>query len=196
MQTIRELHRRAVLAVVPVLERVRVEDLDRPTPCAGWDLRALGEHLAGQDHGFARALGSADGTRAEDFAPLPLGPDPAAQLVAGVRAVVPVVESAVLLPEFSLRVPVEVVVSMHLVDVVAHGWDVAATLGIEQEFVVDVDVLAAALAVAEQVPDDARGPGRSFGAALTAADQEPLSRLLALLGRDPAWRAAAAGGRA
>src|SRR5689334_8326833 len=30
------------------VERVRPEDLDRPTPCAEWDVRALVEHVIGE----------------------------------------------------------------------------------------------------------------------------------------------------
>ena len=46
---------------------------------------------------------------------------------------------------------------IHLVDYVAHGWDVAKSLGIATEF--DDDALQVALTVAEAVPAEARTLG-------------------------------------
>src|SRR5918998_123137 len=80
MENIVELHRRAVAGIRPVLEPLDAADLARPTPCAGWDLRALLEHMTGQDHGFAAAVRAGDtaDVDATAFAPRPLGPDPVA----------------------------------------------------------------------------------------------------------------------
>ncbi len=148
MTTIVELHRRAVTAARTVLDRVTPADLDRPTPCAGWDLRALLEHMTGQDHGFATALrATLDGTDAElsAFAPGPLGAAPAATLAAGLDDVTAAfvraaeVERTVYLAEFDRRVPAPVLVSMHLVDTLVHGWDVAATLGIADHYRAGLD---------------------------------------------------------
>src|SRR5918998_3703711 len=79
MENIVELHRRAVAGIRPVLEPLDAADLGRPTPCAGWDLRALLEHMTGQDHGFAAAVSAArtggEGDGAE-FAPRAPGPAP------------------------------------------------------------------------------------------------------------------------
>ena len=59
MTDLRALHQRALDDGRPLLDRVGAADLDRPTPCAGWDLRALVAHLIGQNHGFAEAVDSA-----------------------------------------------------------------------------------------------------------------------------------------
>jgi uncharacterized protein (TIGR03086 family) len=205
METI-DLHRRCAAAVRPFTGRVTPVDLARPTPCAGWDLRALLEHMTGQDHGFAAAVRAAHNGSEVDvaaFAPRPLGPSPAADHAAGLDAVVDAFAQAaglqhpVLLPEFGTRLPLQIVIGMHLVDTLVHGWDVAAALGHQAAYGahLDTDVVAAALAMAEQVPDGParEAPGAPFGPALpTPADADAWTRTLTLLGRDPAWQADAA----
>jgi uncharacterized protein (TIGR03086 family) len=98
----------------------------------------------------------------------------------------------VLLPEFGVRLPLAVVAQMHLIDTLVHGWDVAAALGVQDGYVtrLDAEVVAAALAMSEQIPDDEsrEAPGAAFGHALPAPDDaDPWTRVLTLLGRDPAW---------
>ena len=202
MDNIFELHRRAVEGVRPVLARLDSADLALPTPCAGWDLRALLEHMAGQDHGFAvavRAARTGGEVDVSEFAPRPLGPSPDATLATGLEEVVAAfaagADDLVPLPEFGVRLPLPTVAGMHLVDTLVHGWDVAAALGEQAAYAarLDAEVVAAALTVAEQVPDDeAREvPGASFGHALAAPlDSDPWTRTLTRLGRDPAWTAA------
>ncbi len=206
MENILVLHRVAVAGLRPVVARVTRADLTLPTPCAGWDLRALLEHMAGQDRGFAaavRAAGTGSEVTAAAFAPHPLGPSPTADVAAGLDQVVAAfaeasgLERPVLLAEFDVRLPLPVVAGMHLVDTLVHGWDVAAALDAQAayEAALDPDVVAAALALAAQVPDDeARGaPGAPFGRAVAVpAGASAWTRTLCLLGRDPAWTVAAA----
>jgi uncharacterized protein (TIGR03086 family) len=200
------LHRVAVAGLRSVVARVTPAELTRPTPCAGWDLRALLEHMTGQDRGFAaavRAAGNGGEVTASAFAPHPLGPSPAADVAAGLDQVVAAfaeasgVERPVLLAEFDVRLPLPVVAGMHLVDTLVHGWDVAAALDAQAayEAALDPDVVAAALAMAEQVPDDEarEAPGAPFGHVVAVpGDASAWTRTLCLLGRDPAWTAAAA----
>jgi uncharacterized protein (TIGR03086 family) len=200
MENFVELHRRAVAGIRPVLDRVEAADLDRPTPCAGWDLRALLEHMTGQDHGFAAAVRAAhDGGEVDvsEFAPRPLGPSLTAGLDEVVAAFAAGADGPVLLPEFDRRLPLAIVVQMHLVDTLVHGWDVAATLGAQDAYAeqLDGETVAAALAMCEQIPDDEYRdkPGASFAHALPAPqDADAWTRVLTLLGRDPAWQPQAA----
>ncbi|TWF80973.1 uncharacterized protein (TIGR03086 family) [Pseudonocardia hierapolitana] len=199
MENIIDLHRRSVTGLRPVLDRVTPADLGRPTPCAGWDLRALLEHMAGQDRGFAAAVRAAragDDVDVSAFAPHPLGPSPAATIADGLDDVVAAfaagADGLVLMPEFDRRLPLPVLVQMHLIDTLVHGWDVAATLGVQADYGsrLDADVVAAALAMSEQIPDDEyrETPGATFAHALPAPqDAGPWTRVLTLLGRDPAW---------
>ena len=75
---------------------------------------------------------------------------------------------------------------MHLVDSVAHGWDLARTLGLPYE--PDAEAVHAALRMAELIPDEGREKNGSFVHSVDVpADASELDRFLALLGRDPAW---------
>jgi uncharacterized protein (TIGR03086 family) len=197
MENIVELHRRAVTGIRPVLARIDPADLGRPTPCAGWDLRALLEHMTGQDHGFAAAVRAAhtgDEVDVSEFAPRALGTSLTAGLDEVVAAFAAGADGPVLLPEFGVRLPLPIVVQMHLIDTLVHGWDVAATLGVQGDYVarLDPETVASALAMSEQIPDDEsrETPGAAFGHALPAPDgADPWTRILTLLGRDPAWSA-------
>ncbi|QJY48437.1 TIGR03086 family metal-binding protein [Pseudonocardia broussonetiae] len=185
-----ELHARAADAVRPVLASVTAADLTRLTPCAGWDLATLLAHMAGQDHGFAAAVSATSDAVADvgAFAPRAgaegLGSCHLDDVVAAFARADP--DREVHLAEFGVSLPLPVVVGFHLVDTLVHSWDVAASLGREVRYA--DDLVAAALAVAEGVPDgEARtAPGAPFGPALPGGT-DPWSRTLALLGRDPAW---------
>jgi uncharacterized protein (TIGR03086 family) len=189
-------HGRAVAAVAPVLTRVRPVDLGLPTPCTGWDLRALLEHMTGQNHGFAAAVRAGNETDVDvaAFAPRPLGDRPAAAATASSAAAGAAFAEAatdpartVWLAEFRHRLPLEQVAGFHVIDTLVHGWDVAVTLGLAVDY--DDDLVAASLTVAERVPTGTvrELPESPFAPALAAAGSDPWERTLALLGRDPLW---------
>jgi uncharacterized protein (TIGR03086 family) len=189
-------HGRAVAAVAPVLTRVRPVDLELPTPCTGWDLRALLEHMTGQDHGFAAAVraGTETDIDVDQFAPRSLGADPAAAATASSAAAGTAFADAsadpsrtVWLAEFQHRLPLAQVAGFHLIDTLVHGWDVAVTLGLAVDY--DDDLVAAGLTVAENVPTGAfrEQPESPFAPALAATGSDPWERTLTLLGRDPHW---------
>src|SRR5690349_7359435 len=154
-----DLHRRATEAVRPVHEQVQRADLDRITPCTGWDLHQLLRHMVGQDHGFAAAAGAEVDVGA--FGPRDLGDDIAAALsssLAGVHQAFAQAapERLILMPEFGAqRFRLAAVIGFHFIDTVVHGWDVAATIGISLRY--PPELVTAALAQARAVPD---GPFR------------------------------------
>jgi uncharacterized protein (TIGR03086 family) len=80
-------------------------------------------------------------------------------------------------------------ISFHFIDHVAHGWDLARSLGVAYQ--PDAEVLAAALVVARAVPGGPRRlePGAAFAPAVPVPDTAaPLDRVLAtMLGRPPTW---------
>lgn len=82
-------------------------------------------------------------------------------------------------------------IGFNLVDAVAHGWDVARSLGIEAEFEFEFeqDALKVALKVAEAVPADAQTPeGRSpFRPSVPTTSPSLLDQVIATLGRSPDW---------
>src|ERR1700712_4419624 len=53
--TLLPFHRTAVLASIDVVDAVRLVDLNRSTPCAGWNLVDLLAHMTVQHRGFAAA---------------------------------------------------------------------------------------------------------------------------------------------
>jgi len=193
----REVNRRAVRAGVAVVSSVTAADLDRPTPCAGWTVADLLAHMTVQHHGFA--LAAAGGAQdLETWRVHPLGPDPAADYAhAADTALAAFDADGVLDREFALpeittevRIPAWQAISFHFIDAVVHGWDMAQSLDLP--YSLDDEVLAAALPVAQAVPEGERRlrPGASFRPGIPAGeDADPLERILALLGRSVDWRA-------
>ncbi|MEQ4205568.1 TIGR03086 family metal-binding protein [Actinopolymorpha sp. B9G3] len=191
---LRAEHRRAAEATIEVVSRLTHDDLSRPTPCADWNLGDLLAHMIVQNHGFAAA---AEGGGADPaiWKVGPLGADPMADHTAATEHVMTafaadgVLDQPFFLAELTDQpLPATQAISFHFVDCVVHGWDVARSVG--QPWKLDADLLHAALPVAEAVPDsDFRTlPGASFRPRLpsTPAD-DPLDRILRLLGRSPAW---------
>jgi uncharacterized protein (TIGR03086 family) len=183
----------AVHASVELVERARPADMARPTPCADWTLHGLISHMAAQHYGFAAAAGG-DGDLAR-WRPRRLGSDPVADYRASAETVLAafsadgVLDRQFPLPEFAAGpfFPGRQAVGFHLVDYVAHSWDVAKTLGVEVRL--PGELLDAALRVAQAVPDgEARlAPGAAFSPAVAWRDGSPLDRIVAALGRSPDW---------
>lgn len=196
MTDIRELHRRALQVTVDLVNQVRPDQLALPTPCAEWDLGQLLAHMTGQNHGFAAA---ARGERQDEsvFLPHPVDADPAGLHAAGAADLAAafaedgMLERDVWLVEIKAGpvFPGSAAVSFHLVDSVAHAWDVAEALGLPVAF--DHDVLQVTLAIARRVPDGQvrLEPGTAFAPSLAAEPRAgALGEILALLGRTPDWR--------
>jgi uncharacterized protein (TIGR03086 family) len=187
------LDEEAVRASVALVARAGTADLARPTPCADWTLHGLITHMAAQHYGFAAAAGG-DGDPAR-WRPRRLGGDPAADYRASAEAVLAafcapgILDRAFLLPEILAghAFPARQAIGFHLVDYVAHSWDVARTLGLDVRF--GPELLDAALRIARAVPDgEARlTPGAAFGPAVSWQGASPLDRIVAILGRDPGW---------
>lgn len=169
-------------------------DLSGATPCAGWDVGDLLAHMTAQQRGFARAV-AGERTVVADWAP---GRSEKA-VDDYVRACGELLDAfagiddpsaPVHLPEIRDEpVPARVAIGFQLVDNVVHAWDIAVSLGRRPEL--DDDVVAAALAVARQVPDGSERdrPGAAFAHALPiGAEASALDETLLLLGRDPGWR--------
>ncbi|MFT2019760.1 TIGR03086 family metal-binding protein [Streptomyces sp. 796.1] len=196
----RKLDRTAVLETVRLLGLAGAHDWDRPTPCAGWTLRDLVAHMAGQHHGFAAAA-TGGGADLAVWHPTDLGADPQAAYGVAADAVLDafarpgVLHTEFDLPEISTsrRFPASIAISFHLLDYVVHGWDVAKTLGVPLEL--DQEVVETASAIALRVPDDERrlGPDALFQPALPARSGAPaLDLVLTSLGRSPQWSVQAA----
>lgn len=186
----------AVRATVAVAVTVAEADLSRATPCAEWTLADLLAHMTVQHEGFAAAA-RGNGADLSHWQPRPFGT--AEALVAAYAAAADQVIEAFTadgvadrlfdLPEISFPgpFPARQGIAFHLVDYVAHGWDLARSLGLGYEL--EPDVLDTALLIARFVPDGEYrlGPGAAFGPPVNAIPVTPLFQILTLLGRHPAW---------
>lgn len=192
---LRRLDALAVRISLDLAHRITPEDFVRPTPCAAWTLGELLAHLTAQHLGFAAAARGRGG-EPDRWAVGPVTDDlPKRHEAAAAEALAAFAELAgpeplFALPEFSspLPFPAGRAVGFHLVDAVAHGWDLAATLGLDYH--ADPELLDAALVVALAVPDDDSrlAPGSAFEPALPAEPgSSPLDRILVALGRSPQW---------
>src|SRR5919106_3903501 len=153
---LRPLHRTAVDTSVDVVNGVTFDDLDRPTPCAGWNLADLLAHMTVQHYGFAAAArgNGADlavweqATVADAVAADPAGAyAKAATEVLEAFSADGVLDATFALPEFGpdATVPGAMAIGFHIVDYVVHGWDIARTIG--APFDLPSDVINAVLPV-------------------------------------------------
>lgn len=60
--------RRALQGTLAILTRVRLKDLDAPTPCASWDVRALVNHFVGTARWWAATVSGDDGVAEVHYA--------------------------------------------------------------------------------------------------------------------------------
>jgi uncharacterized protein (TIGR03086 family) len=180
----REPDRRTLLVLDEIVAAATPADLGRPTPCAGWTLADLLRHQVGENHAFATA--AREGS-APDWGSGDLGDDPYAAYRASVSDFLDAfADDAVLTRQLTIHhfgtFPGAVAAHMHLVDTVAHGWDLARTLGLPYE--PDAEAVHAALAMAERIPDEGREERGAFAPSVgVPADASELDRFLARLGR-------------
>jgi uncharacterized protein (TIGR03086 family) len=189
------LDARAVQATIGVVSQLSPADLDRPTPCAGWTLADLLAHMTAQHDGWVAAA-TGDGGDLSRWQPGPPAADPVKEYAAAAGRVLAafgaggVLDREFVLAELSpvLRFPAAQAISFHFIDYLVHGWDVARSLGVDYE--PEPDLLAAALPVAQAVPD---GAPRKLGmvpfapAIGVAEDLCVMDQIVALLGRSPSW---------
>lgn len=183
-------------AIAPYVGRVRPDELARPTPCTSWNLAQLLAHMVGQHRGFAAAArGDHNAEQPHRWADATLGPDPAATYLAAAAEVSAAFGEEDLLDRtlslygygtFSARTALH----MHAVDYMAHGWDVARSIGLSGAL---HDELAEyGLHIARGWPDTPKTYGTDdsapFREHVPVEDGAPAyQRLVAYLGRDPMW---------
>ncbi|HWD03881.1 MAG TPA: TIGR03086 family metal-binding protein [Amycolatopsis sp.] len=185
-----DLDRQSLLVLDKIVAAADADDLTRPTPCRGWALADLLRHQVSENHAFAEALRRGS---ASDWDAGRLGDDAYTAYAASVDDFLTAFgEEGALTRQLMIHdngpLPGEVAAAMHLVDTVAHGWDLAKTMGVPYEPV--PDAVHAALQFAGMITTD---PAERAAAGVFAAvvelpsDASELDRFLALLGRDPAW---------
>ena len=149
-----------------------------PTPCEGFDVRKLVDHLVGWAASFAARMGgdAVDGDP-DDFH---AGPDPAAQFRVSAEVLVDAYRSG---SAASQKLPA----GMLLMEFLTHGWDLAVATGQHPAF--DVDAATLALDTGRLLlKPEYRGEGKPFGEEVAPRpDADPVDRVVAYLGRDPSW---------
>ncbi|WP_410874061.1 TIGR03086 family metal-binding protein [Nocardia sp. A7] len=200
-------HERAVRLSTDAVQAAVDVPLKIETPCAGWDLRALLDHMSTQNRGFAAAArGAQDPTVWE----VRSAADPIDDYLRSANEVVAAVAESDAhtwaLPEIPPgRFPAPIALGFHLIDSVVHAWDVARSIG--RSIDLDHDLAPTALSIAEAVPAGASRlrPDAAFAPALDVTNlpgglvNQPgqakesidaaatLDRILRLLGRSPDW---------
>lgn len=176
---------RALQSTMTILAKVEPSQLDAPTSCASWDVRALINHFVGTARWWAGTVTGEGDVADADYA----AGDFLAAYEESIRIAVTAFEAdgvlgqAVRLPfgEF----PGAVVLGMAALDQFTHGWDLARAIG--QHTDLDPALAAELLSQARIAITDAfRGPdGQApFGAARDApAGASQADQLAAFLGR-------------
>lgn len=164
-----ELLPKAYDATAAVL--VAVTDWDAPSPCAGWTVRQVHDHLIEAHHAFAAAIDGGPATGALDFA------------VATDRCLAALSRPGALEQEHPFPfgpTPGSVIAAISLSETLVHGWDIARGAGVA--YAPPADVVAAVLAsAADGPPPEAEG---MFAPPVPVPpNASPLTTLLARLGR-------------
>jgi uncharacterized protein (TIGR03086 family) len=194
-----KFHRTAVLKSIDLVDTVRPADLERPTPCGGWNLADLLSHMTIQHRGFAAAARGHGADLANwqvESVVDAVRSDPARAYADAARDVLKAFsadgadDASFTLPEFGVNAvfPGSIAMGFHFVDYVVHGWDVARA--IDAPFTLPADVISAVLPLVFAIPDgDFRNePGFPFAPAIAVGDGvSDLDRILLHLGRSPAW---------
>jgi uncharacterized protein (TIGR03086 family) len=176
---------RALQGTLAILAKVRPEDLDEPTPCASWDVRALVNHFVGTARWWAAIISEDGGVTEADYA----AGDFVAAYEESIRIAVAAfgadgaLDRTIRLPfgEF----PGPVLLNLATMEQFTHGWDLARAIGRPVDL--DPGLAAGLLGQARLAISDAyRGPdGQAlFGPAREApAGAGPADQLAAFLGR-------------
>jgi uncharacterized protein (TIGR03086 family) len=177
---------RAFDSTLTILAKVEPGQLDAPTPCASWDIRALISHFTGTARWWASLVTGKGDAQDADYAAADFA-DAYEESIRIARAAFGadgVLDATVRLPfgEFSGAI----VLGMAAVEQFTHGWDLARAIGYPTDDL-DPGLAAELLGQARAVVTDAyRGPdGQAlFGPATEApAGAGPVDQLAAFLGR-------------
>lgn len=181
----------ACRAVSAVIASAADAELDRPTPCTGFDLRGLVNHAAGTTSALARA-GSGQALDPDD----PWGGRTevtdgswSEALIANLHAIadgwsrpeawVGTVDTG------GHEMPARFIGEMALVEVMLHGWDLARATG--QDLVVSPGLGREVRRVIEETAELGRQMGAYGPEVAVTGPVTDFERALATAGRDPHW---------
>lgn len=174
------------------LSRVRAIDADQwkaPTPCPEWDVRALVNHVAGEQRWLPPLMaGSTIEEVGDRFDGDILGDDPqAAARQAADEAVAAVPDAVAEARTVHLSYgesPADEYALGVAADQLIHAWDLAVAVGADRRL--DPEVVAAIAEWYAANEESYRSSGQVAPRPAVSSD-DPQATLLAAFGRDPAW---------
>ncbi|MGI5320732.1 TIGR03086 family metal-binding protein [Actinomadura nitritigenes] len=189
---VRRQMRPAADAAARIVLEIPRDRLDAPTPCPGWDVRALVNHLIlwngrgeaaarrepvtgpGEDHDFTAEPGWAERFGRQARRTADAWGDPAAW------------DGNTSLTGAKEGMPASFIAGIVLGECVVHGWDLAVATGREPGL--PPEVVEAAWEQLVPTAEISRKYG-AFGPEVAVPEDAPLlERLLGLAGRDPYWK--------
>jgi uncharacterized protein (TIGR03086 family) len=186
MPDIAQLHRKALDETRPVVAGITMAQLDLPTPCDGWDVRTLLNHLVSGNL-WAAELGNGRtiaevGDRLDGDV---LGDDIVAAYDASAKAAAVTFEAPGALDAPCAvsygPVPGSVYAGHRFVDILIHGWDLAVAT--DQNTRLDPVLAKEAHELLLNQADMVRGSGAFGDDIAVPPDADPQARLLAFIGR-------------
>jgi uncharacterized protein (TIGR03086 family) len=171
-------HRRAQLLFESVLANVSAEQWTAATPCQGWTVGDIADHVIGANNWVQGLAGQA---------PVAPSGDKSADVAAsgeGAQATFAAEDGLSRMFELPFgTMPGRAFIGLRTNDLFVHAWDVAKATG--QSTDLDADLAAEGLAASRQrIGPEMRGEGRPFGAEMPCPDGRPVSdQLAAFLGR-------------
>ncbi|WP_225730795.1 MULTISPECIES: maleylpyruvate isomerase family mycothiol-dependent enzyme [unclassified Nocardia] len=155
-------------------------DLTAPTPCDGWVVADLIDHMNQRHSAFlAPKFMSQNDERRAEFARI------AAHWVVAAEHFGDTVD----LPGRG-SIPAERLLSIHIVDMLVHRWDLRRALGLPCP--TPSRLTAAALPMAISATADGTGFDGAYQARVQYDSDNPMDAIVALLGRNPGWGSAGA----
>ncbi|KOU47535.1 TIGR03086 family metal-binding protein [Streptomyces sp. WM6378] len=184
----------AAAELTRLLEGVRDEQLEVPTPCPEYVLRDLLSHIAGLSVAFRDAahkeFGPSTSTAPGSVRPPELAGDWRKSMPENLAAMADAWRDPAAwegeTQAGGLTFPAAIAGRVALDELVVHGWDVARATGqTYRPAPVDLEVSYGLLAPSK---DDPAARGTAFGPVVDVPDEAPmLDRLIGMSGRDPGW---------
>ncbi|GAA2371812.1 hypothetical protein GCM10010170_073680 [Dactylosporangium salmoneum] len=175
---------RVVAEVAEIVATVTADRFDDPTPCAGWSVRTLLNHLVYENLMWTSL---ADGNPRTDFTADHLGDDHVAAFRASAQAALTAFDRPGMLVQRYGPAPGWRLVEQVVIEMLVHGWDLAKATGRPTDLAPDVAArtLPAVHEIYRALP---RTPGGSFAPAQPVpAEASAADHLAAYLGRNVSW---------
>ena len=158
-----------------------------PTPCSEWDVRALVNHMVAEHLWVPDLLGGSTVDEVGDkYDGDVVGDDPVAAwdaAWAASRAAWAAVDEHATVELSRGTTPVATYREEMIIDLVVHGWDLSRGAGLDESG--DPPSVRRALEIASAGPFGSGGGSSYFDAPVQVESDDPLVRLVAILGREP-----------